>query len=397
MKQFRFIFLLFFSIFSSTVSAQILNDSTQSVYSPVTTRTFLENDFLRGNYETRVIDTTLNNLNRTRNWYHDTTFHQDLGNIGTAAKPLQWRYPTRIGARLGKNVFDRYNYDPYNITYFDTKSPYTHLFYVQGGQGEQLFEAKHVRSYKELASFGLAFQRISAEKQIGVGSQDAGQVDNLAFNFFTHVQNKSGKYHLFSNYTIFRHEVIESGGIKVTTDLGKNNEDSLYRYKDAPVWLYGATNLERRNNFHFTQFYTLAKEYIKLFHTTDFRRQTNVYSDSQLQLRQVDSVTTIPSFYPRVLIDAGQTQDSTVYKEWEHTVGITGNHPLFFYKLYAKNRNVNVLFTEQTPYKTPIETPSTFVPYRQKINQNFIGGETQFKLRDIFNITLNAEYQLFRD
>jgi len=396
-KQFRFLFLLFFSFFSSAVSAQILNDSTQSVYSPVTTRTFLENDFLRGNYETRVIDTTLNNLNRTRNWFHDTTFHQDLGNIGTAAKPLQWRYPTRIGARLGKNVFDRYNYDPYNVTYFDTKSPYTHLFYVQGGQGEQVFEAKHVRSYKELASFGLAFQRISAEKQIGVGSQDAGQVDNLAFNFFTHVQNKSGKYHLFSNYSISRHEVIESGGIKVTTDLGKNNEDSLYRYKDAPVWLYGATNLERRNNFHFTQFYTLAKEYIKLFHTTDFRRQTNVYSDSQLQLRQVDSVTTIPSFYPRVLIDAGQTQDSTVYKEWEHTVGITGNHPLFFYKLYAKNRNVNVLFTEQTPYKTPIETPSTFVPYQQKINQNFIGGETQFKLRDIFNITLNAEYQLFRD
>ena len=394
MRHYRYLLVLVFSFSTSFVSAQILNDSTRTIYSPTTTRTFFENDFLRGNYETRVVDTTLNNLNQTRNWYHDTTFHQDLGNIGTAAKPLQFRFPTRIGARLGKNVFDRYTYDPYRVTYFDTKSPYTHLFYVQGGQGEQVFEAKHVRSFKELASFGIAFQRLSAEKQIGVRATDAGQVDNVAFNFFTHVKNKSGKYHLFTNYTIERHEIVESGGIKViaaTTD-----EDSLYRYKDSPIWLNGALNREKRNNFHFTQFYSLAKEYMKLFHTTDFRRQTNLYSDQQLQIKETNNVY-YPRYYPRVLIDAGLTRDSTVYKEWEHTVGITGNHRLFIYQLYAKRRDARILMTETRPFKVPQDTLIAFVPIDRKFSQNFLGGETQFKLKDIFNVTVNAEYQLFKD
>ena len=396
MKHFCFIFIITFLFLSVNGSAQILNDTTRSIYSPVTTRTYLENDFLRGNYNTRVVDTTLNNLNQTRNWFHDTTFQQDLGNIGTASQPLLWRYPSRIGARYGKNSFDRYNYDPYQVTYFDTKSPYTHLFYVQGSQGEQVFEAKHVRSYKQLASLGFAFQRISAEKQIGVGRLDAGQVDNLGLNFFTHVQNKTGKYHLFSNYTISRHEVIESGGIKVVSPEAANNADSLYRYQDAPVWLNGAANREKRNYFHFTQFYTLAKEYIKLFHTTDFRRQTNIYSDNQLQVGRINGER-VPAFYPRVLLDSVTTNDSTVYREWEHTVGITGNHPLFFYKLYAKNRTANALFSEKTPFINPINDSVTLLPLRQKLNQNFIGGETQFKLKDIFNITTVAEYQLFRD
>jgi hypothetical protein len=399
-------FILFLSLFclAGPVSSQILNDSTRSVYNPQTTRVFKEGDFLRGNFNTRPVDTALTNLQRPRYWYRDSTFYQELGNVGMAAKPLLWRFPEKIGVRLGKNVFDRYMYDPYQTDYFDTKSPYTHLFYVQGAQGEQIFEAKHVRSFRDVASFGLAFQRIAGNRQIGKGpTNQEGQVDNLGFMFFTHLRNKSGKYHLFANYTIGKHEVIESGGINYPDDvsldsLDQYNPANVY-YADAPIWLNAAANKERRNMAHMTHFLQLAKEYLKLYHTFDYRYQKNIYFDSALPAggNQADTKNLRAPFYAGpFLVDSTNTSDSTRYREMENTVGLTGNHPLFYYNIYAKRRDATAHFAALST-----ETDEEMVPRGRetstKYGQNFIGGETQFKLRDIFNITVKGEYQLFQD
>lgn len=403
MKHSFFLFLTFLCL-AGPVSSQILNDSTRNVYDPLTTRVFQEGDFLRGNFTTRAVDTALTNMHRVRAWYRDSTFYQELGNLGMAAKPLLWRFPEKIGVRLGKNVFDRYMYDPYRVNYFDTKSPYTHLFYVQGQQGEQVFEAKHVRSFRDIASFGLAFQRIAANKQIGLGSlSKQGQVDNLGFMFFTHLRNKSGRYHLFANYTIGKQEVIESGGINYPDEVNLDSLDyydarNVY-YADAPIWLNSAANEERRNMAHLTHFLQLAKEYIKVYHTFDYRYQKNIYFDTALPAggNQVDGEGLRAPFYRNLfLVDSTNTNDSTRYREIENTVGLTGNHPLFYYNIYAKRRDATAYFAARSN-----ELDTLLVPrgqaIRSKYGQNFIGGETQFKLRDIFNITVKGEYQLFQD
>jgi hypothetical protein len=402
-KHSFFLFLSFLCL-AGPVSSQILNDSTRNVYDPQTTRVFKEGDFLRGNFTTRPVDTSLTNMHRARNWYQDSTFYQELGNIGMAAKPLLWQFPEKIGARMGKNVFDRYMYDPVQADYFDTKSPYTHLKYVQGQIGEQVFEAKHVRSFRDVASFGLAFQRIAANKQIGLNRQSkVGQVDNLGFMLFTHVQNKSGRYHLFANYTIGKHEVIETGGINypatVNLDSLENYDPRNIYYEDTQVWLSTAANEERRNMAHLTHFLQLAKEYIKVYHTFDYRYQKNIYYDTALPAggNLADTGNVRPPFYAGpYLVDSNNTNDSTRYREMENTVGLTGNHPLFYYNIYAKRRDATATLSALSN-----ETDTLLVPRAQQIKrsygQNFIGGETQFKLRDIFNITVKGEYQLFQD
>jgi hypothetical protein len=394
-----FFLFLFLWFFAGSVSAQILNDSTRNVYNPKTTRVFKEGDFLRGNFTTRPVDTVLTNIHRARTWYGDSTFYQELGNIGMAARPLLWRFPDRMGVRLGKNVFDRYMYEPEQADYFDTKSPYTHLFYVQGGLGEQIFEAKHARSFRDIASFGLSFQRIAANKQIGKGpTNQEGQVDNLGFMFFTHVRNKSGRYHLFANLTVGKHEVIESGGINYPRfnpdSLDLYRPEDVYQYGDAPVWLNAAANEERRNMAHLTHFLQLAKEYIKVYHTLDYRYQKNIYFDNTLP---VNGAARAPFYHNNpYLVDADNTRDSIRYRELENTVGLTGNHPLFYYNVYAKRRDAKVHFAAlSTELDTLNRSRSQLTG--NSYGQNFIGGETQFKLRDIFNITVKGEYQLFQD
>ncbi|GEO04970.1 hypothetical protein AAE02nite_26340 [Adhaeribacter aerolatus] len=387
--------ILLFILPVLSASAQILNDSSQTIYGTKTTKTYLEEDFLRGNYTLRRVDTALTNMHQSRNWYHDTTFHQDLGNVGTAGKPILWRFPQKIGVRLGKNAFDRYAYQSDKITYFDTKSPYTHLFYIQGGQGEQVFEAKHSRSLSKKANIGFAFERMSGEKQFGIqpGLGKETQTQHTGFVLFTHLQDSTGKYHLFSNYIHVDHDLAETGGLRIGSEATRDSLFGIFGGGDAPVWLSQAANEEKRNSFHLTQFYTLAKEYIKVFHTLDFRHQYNKYFDNQVNRY---GATKPPLLYPAIQVDSTRTDDRSWYRELENTVGITGNHPLFVYKLYARRRDASINLNTRSQID-PIDSTRVTEGYRQSFGQNFIGGETQFRLKDIFNISVNAEYQLFKD
>jgi hypothetical protein len=257
--------------------------------------------------------------------------------------------------------------------------------------GEQVFEAKHSRSIKKTANIGFSFERMAANKQIGLaGARQEGQIQHLGFVLFTHVQNKNEKYHLFANYIYTNHDAVEQGGIR----LGPNaTPDSLFTYQDAPIRLPQAANEENRNSLHLTHFYTLAKEYIKVFHTIDFRHQYNRFFDDNVAKRTASEP---PLFYPALRIDSTKTNDRSLYRELENIGGITGNHPLFFYKLYAKRRDASVKFLTLSQIDA-IDSSQVAKVSRRSYGQNFLGGETQFRLRDIFNITAVAEYQLFRD
>src|SRR5688500_7054108 len=110
------------------------------LYGPETTRILHEDRFFRGNYDEATIDTSLVDNYSPLYWFSDTTFQQTLDNIGLVTKPLLFRFPDKIGARLGRNAFDLYAFKSQDVTYFNTRSPYTKLEFVQGTLGEGLFE-----------------------------------------------------------------------------------------------------------------------------------------------------------------------------------------------------------------------------------------------------------------
>ncbi|MHC2992617.1 hypothetical protein OB13_13885 [Pontibacter sp. HJ8] len=373
---------LFCLIAGSEAAAQIIDDTTKVLYSPKTTLRLYENDVLEGRYLEQSIDTTIQNMHNERFWYHDTAYFQHLGNVGTAAKPILFRLPTKIGARSGRNAFNRYAYNPETINYYDTRSPYSHIYYIQGQRGEQVFEGTHARNITPRWNAGVAYQILTANRQIGVSTlRREGYVSNQAVKAFTHYRSKNDKYDLFANYTHLNHEQIEFGGI-LPGPLDSTQND-LFKYQAELTNLNQAASREFRSNYHLLHIYKLAKEDMKLYHSFDWGRQRNIYQDDEIPYRG-DSVF----FYPDIKYDSAQTDDRTVYREMENVFGITGNNKLSFYKAYVKNRSSKM---EYTVLDTINNSSAT-----ERFNQLFVGGQ----LRLVYGkalVSVDGEFQMTRD
>lgn len=391
-----FLSLLFCFFAIVRPQAQILNDSTQNIYSPKTTRILREENIFRGNYELPPVDTTLNNLQQMRNWYHDTTFYQDLGNLATPAKRLFYTLPNQIGARYGRTIFDRYNYQPANQVYFDTKSPYTRLNYVQGGNGQQVFDGTFSRNISQNANAGFTYERISSEKFYGASNiRGDRQLERTGLTLFTHIQTKENRYHLFANINYAEHSILESGGIRpILAD--SSSLDSLYEVDEVDVYRNSAANREYRKNIHVSQVLRIAKEHLKVFHTFDYQSQFNRYEDKALTYEADGAKKPVLLFYPQAKYDTVRTSQAGRYRSLENTLGIMSDSKLHFFRGYIKQRNFKYLNTLVDVRQTP-PNDTVQINFEQDTTQFFVGGTAEFKFRDVFNITANGEYQLFKD
>ncbi|WP_341350755.1 putative porin [Sabulibacter ruber] len=380
--------------------AQILNDSTKAIYGSATTMTIREADIFRGNLTPTRIDTSLTNLPSYRYWYYDTTLQQNLGNVGTASQPLFWRMPTVLGNRLGRNAFDPYAVNPATIDYYDTKSPFTFLNYVQGALGEQIFRAKHTRNISPNWNVGIGYERVGAERQYGTFSSGRDAfISHYGLQAFTHYFSKNDRYRLMANFSSTSHEQIELGGIRPEAD---DTYDSLFDYKTEPGWLNKAASEEKRNAFHATQWYKLLGPGLQLYHTIDVNSQNNFFSDQEITYGTEGTGATAKrtlKYYPAIRRDSARTYDDSYFKQMENTFGVMGSTKYFVYRAYAKRRDGTYEVTaEGVNRERRAGRQDTLIYYvdRQKrtIADNFIGGQAQFRLKNDIYVTTDAEFQI---
>ncbi|MGV3540301.1 MAG: putative porin [Rufibacter sp.] len=403
-KKFVIAACLFWFGASSWTQAQVIDDSTKAIYGSATTKVIYEANIFKGDTSFSRIDTALTNLHVLRNWYYDNTLQQDLGNIGTASQPLFWRMPTTLGARLGRNAFDIYAVNPATIEYYDTKSPFTFLNYVQGTLGEQIFRARHTRNIKPNWNVGVGYERVGAERQFGtlrVGQDDF--VSHYGLQAFTHYLSPNQRYRLMANFAQTSHDHIELGGIR--PERG-DTYDSLFDYKSEPVWLGEALSEEKRHQLHATQWLKLIGRGLQLYHTLDYTSQLNEYNDTKLPYDTVGtgSPTKVSlKFYPRALLDTAQTFDRSDFTQLENTFGAMGSTRLFVYRAYAKRRDGKyVTESRRADYRPDfrrngVTIDTTFYSYvkdQRTIAENFVGGQAEFKLRNDIFVTTDAEFQI---
>ena len=343
------------------------------LYGPETTRILHEDRFFRGNYEEVAIDTSLNNNYSPLYWFSDTVFQQSLDNIGMATKPLLFEFPDKIGARLGRDVFDLYMYHPKDINYFDTRSPYSKLEFIQGTLGEGIFEGEFNRNIKKWWNAGIAYRRITANKQIGGQRTQQALVHN-GLKIYTHLQTTNNKYHFFANFLNNNHKFVETGGVKVGP---KPLKKYLFDYLSDTINLTNATGREIRNSFHIAQTYALFGENLKLFYNLDRSWQTDRYLDTDKDLEGNRD------FYRnRINYSPDETRDKTEFAELENAVGITGNQKHYYYQAYLKNRHVNY----------DVFTPDSLLSETK--NQTFIGGEGELKVNEKIKTSFRGEYKI---
>ena len=384
------------------VRAQVLDDSTKLVYGPKTTRVIYEAEVLRDSTSGTLLDTTLTRWPQARFWFHDTTFQQDLGAVGTASRPLLYQPNLQLGARLGRNAFDKYARNAATVPYYDSRSPYSFFRVVQSGSGEQVFEISYSRSLKKNFSIGVAYERIASNKILAATSSREGLVEHTNVLLFGRYQSENERYHLLFNYNNARHRGLEQGGIRpltTTTRLasgrdsvsGQTRPRDLFNYQKERVYLTKAANNEDRDELYFTQTYRLLGRGLTVYHTFDVQRQYNSYSDLTLQ-PVTPSVSIVPQvvFYPRVLNNTVATIDRAEYRQVENTVGVLGRTKAVEYRLYARDRIASLSTQTLQPTATAASLLLKAVGTRT-FNEVFLGGTAAFNYRTIYAVETAGE------
>lgn len=186
-----------------SVSAQ---DTTKVV--KINTR-YTTEQMINRNMQPVLIDTGSNGIEIFNNMYRNNIVFQDLGNFGTPARPLLFRLERPVGFRLSDNPFEGYWIKPEDTRFYNTKTPYTDLFYAQGSNEMLVLRAKHAQNVLPRWNLGADFQRITS---IGFLARQYTSIYN--YQFFSRYVSKNRRYDMLAHVTWNRGLVEESGGVQ---------------------------------------------------------------------------------------------------------------------------------------------------------------------------------------
>ena len=188
-------------------------DSVKSAVLKISTQ-YVTEDEINRNIPLHHIDTNPNGAEIFHNLYKNYTVFQDLGNIGTPSRSLIFNTDRHVGFRLCNNPFEGYWMKPEETKFYNTKTPYTDLFYAQGSNELIYLLARHTQNILPRWNVGADLQRITS---VGFIGRQNTSIYN--YQFFTRYTSKNKKYELIAHATWNRGVVEESGGIQIDTSF----------------------------------------------------------------------------------------------------------------------------------------------------------------------------------
>ncbi|MEP1085918.1 MAG: putative porin [Algoriphagus sp.] len=353
----------------------LLDDSTRMVYGPKTSLYFFEKDIKRNNLILYPQDTALNNFHNYDPVAKSNWKYQDLGNIGSATKPMFYEIPDVIGTRAGFSVYDLYYHAPEDNKYFDTKSPFTEMSAFFGGGQRNMLDIAFARNINSRWNVGFDFHTIRARKTLNPVARDDNMVVQNSYSLHTNYRSENGKYWLLGNFSRMLHKVNEIGGI---IPPSVDSTSLYFTYEDAKVWLSNTQASDLRQEYRFYHEYSIRDE-LQIYHIFDQKNRDNTLSAA---LTSSDSL-----FYPKTRFNASRdssqldtTRNYNDFKEWGNEVGFKGSFKGFYYNAHAKFRAGRM--------KSP------FYPDGEKNNFNevYIGGELIGKISENWSLSADGEY-----
>ena len=311
---------------------QILDDTTKLVYGPKTTTFIREASLYYQSDQLFHPDTLIRNFYRILPIEQSGYRLQTLENTGTAQSPIFYTLPEQIGARSGFYVYDYWFNEPAEIRYYNTRSPYTRLFYSQGGDGRSWVDVTHARNINPRWNVGVDFRRLTAEQQIAPSPRgnERNQVTSTAYDIFTRYQSKNERYQLLSNLSRLKHTVRESGGIEVAEGLPLEL-DNIIEYENSPRRLANARSSVLRLNYHLYHQYKLINA-LQLYHILDRETRTDTFLD-----QAPDSLYYNRSAFPKELKAINEDFKT---KEFKNQLGVKGGYKAGQWNAYLKHRAV---------------------------------------------------------
>jgi len=345
---------------------QILDDSTKQVYGAYTTFYTTFDRIKNNDYRLTKIDTLIGGIHNFDYVSSNDYKYQNLGVVGTAMKPIYYQPTEQVGARSGFDAYEPYYYKKEDITFFDTKSPYTLVDAVFGGGRRAVTTVKHERNITPYWNAGFTFRRMSIEKQVSSSGRNDRQVVSTAYYLHTHYESESGKYVGLAAFSRSNHEVKESGGI----DSESFQVTGEYFDEDAPVYLENAQSSDLRLDF-FTYHEYKWKRQLNFYYL--WEQIGNKYQFEDLKLKTSND----GSFFDKILINPDSTTDKARFRQSIHEPGIKGSQGNFYYNFHLKLRKVDYLHQ--------------YLPYNEDRWETYGGFNFRFDFDSLKNHSLNVK------
>jgi hypothetical protein len=361
------------------IGSSVLDDSTRNVYGPNTTKWITEEDIFfnrKNNYHT--VDTSVLNYHRWTYVSKLNNFYKDLGNMGTSLMPIFPQLRPQIGVTSGYTSYEQY-FLQNTPKYYDTKSPYTRIYIVWGGNGRATTAAEFSRNINPRWNFGFSYRPILVDKQIQRARKGDRHVISQYYDIYTGYKTKDEKYSAYFNFQRMKHRVKENGGV---SESGSQSLSRGIFDPNASPLLTKAESMELRTNFHLFHEYKVGKA-LQLYHIFDRSKQRNGFSD-----RATDSAYFDHQEYKRDTV-FDRTQIKTVQNE----MGIKGNVSRLFYDFYYKIRKFDLQNNRlQNNYSYATQQYDSGVIYSGY--ENYLGGRISLELDSVTRLTGWAEYML---
>jgi hypothetical protein len=376
MLKFAWTFILISSFLS--VSAQILDDSTKQVYGPSSVYYIYENELLDNLNIKNHPDTLIDKFYKTNPNHKLGWLYQDLGNVGTASKPLLFEPLKNIATQNGYDVFSLYAPKTKNIKYYNTRSPFSNLMYIQGFKGYSQLDFTHSQNINERWNITLDVEKYNSSKQIDASTAEDRLVNHWSYDISSNYISKNKKYTFLGAFYHFNHKQTEQGGILAQENLSIEPKDLLANYRSnySSQLTTGVFSSERWNNLHIFQQYKL-KNGFQAFHVMDYERKKNFFHDPAFQ-------TNFNSTAYNLSLDSTQIDtlnQNSLFAVFSNQFGLKGRYRGFDYRMYAKQRFFKQTSIYGDQYASGLKSES------------FIGGQLAYYFKDSTNrVIAEAEF-----
>ena len=258
----------------------------------------------------------------------------DLGNHGTAVRPLFVEAPREMGAKSGFRAYEAYypaeaDRDYYHFT---SSFPFIRARADLGESRRSIVTIDYAKNIRPEWNLGFHLNTIQRNHLLGAVYQASERnVHTLSYGLQASYLSHDKKYEMVSQVSGRSHKVGETGGSQ--SDEGEVLVPNYYLYRRARVHLKDAFSLEKRNTWRtWHQFHLSPTRSVYL--SLKKEREVQQYRDA-LQEEEV------LSYYGHTYFSAETTDDETRFHTHCHQIGFVEKKGHLFYEIYGKQRVIS--------------------------------------------------------
>ncbi|HAA19520.1 MAG TPA: hypothetical protein DCR93_08915 [Cytophagales bacterium] len=348
--------------------AQILDDTTQQLYGPSTTRYFLEED-LRYNRDTLYfLDTAIDRLHKVSWLDRNDKKIQDLGVIGSPIKPIYPQSVEQIGARSGFEAFSPFWRGGKELKHYNARSPYTNLEVMFGEWGRNTVDLTFTRNVNPQWNVGGDFRSMLVTRQLATQNRRTDrQIFSYQYDLFMNWRTKDSKYQVMGSWSRWLHRHNEPWGV----DTAGRGDTIYYEHEEAPINVRDAYSQDYRQQYRLYQQYKF-NSFLQVYHTFERYRQNNYYYHP--------SLSTESDVYDAFFIYNDSTKDRSIFRYTLNELGLKGD---------LGNATYNVGYRRRDGV-----SPMKFLDERNSFAENYLMAYGRYEFRPWHTLQARTEYLL---